>query len=67
MAQDFSGSIADIVDRDYRTGEVFKKYHINFCCGGQISLMDSCVQRNIDYQELIDELVWANQDNCRSQ
>ena len=59
MAQDFSGSIADIVDRDYRTGEVFKKHHINFCCGGRISLMDSCIQRNIDYQEMIDELVWA--------
>jgi regulator of cell morphogenesis and NO signaling len=59
MAQDFSGSIAEIVDRDYRTGEVFKKHHINFCCGGQISLMDSCVLRNIDYQELIDELAWA--------
>jgi regulator of cell morphogenesis and NO signaling len=59
MAQDFSGSIADIVDRDYRTGNVFKKHFINFCCGGQISLMDSCIKRNIDYQELIDELVWA--------
>jgi regulator of cell morphogenesis and NO signaling len=59
MAQDFSGSIAEIVERDYRTGEVFKKYHMNFCCGGQISLIDSCTQRNIDYQELIDELVWA--------
>ena len=59
MVQDFSGSIADIVDRDYRTGDVFKKHHINFCCGDQISLIDSCVKRNIDYQELIDELVCA--------
>lgn len=59
MANDFSGSIADIVDRDYRTAEVFQKHHINFCCGGQISLEESCTKRNIDYQELIDELIWA--------
>jgi len=59
MAHDFSGSIADIVDRDYRTAEVFKKHHINFCCGGQLSLKDSCLQRDIEYEELVDELVLA--------
>jgi len=59
MAHDFSGSIADIVDRDFRTAEVFKKHHINFCCGGQVSLMDSCKNRDVDYQELVDELDWA--------
>lgn len=62
MAHDFSGSIADIVNRDYRTAEVFKKYNINFCCGGQASLNESCKQRNIDYNEIIQELRWATQN-----
>jgi iron-sulfur cluster repair protein YtfE (RIC family) len=41
MAHDFSGSVAEIVNMDYRTGEVFKKYNINFCCGGEVSLNDT--------------------------
>lgn len=59
MEHDFSGSIADIVNRDYRTGEVFKKHQINFCCGGGTSLLDTCAEKNLDYEELVDELVWA--------
>ncbi len=59
MTHDFSGSIADIVDRDYRTADVFKKHKINFCCGGQISLIDSCEKRDIDYEEMVEELLEA--------
>jgi regulator of cell morphogenesis and NO signaling len=62
MLNNFSGSIVDIVNGDYRTAEVFKKYSINFCCGGQVSLIDTCKQRNIDYDNMIEELKWATRN-----
>jgi regulator of cell morphogenesis and NO signaling len=62
MPHDFSGSIADIVIRDYRTAEVLKRHNLNFCCGGQASLRESCIQKNIDYKELTDDLIWATRN-----
>jgi regulator of cell morphogenesis and NO signaling len=62
MAQDFNGSIADIVNTDYRTGEVFKKYNINYCCGGGVSLSDTCKHKNIEYQQVMRELKWVTRN-----
>jgi regulator of cell morphogenesis and NO signaling len=62
MIHDFSGSISDIVNMDYRTGDVFKKYNINYCCGGGVSLSDTCKHRNIDYQQIMHELKWATRN-----
>ena len=56
VIQDFTKSVADIVRGDYRTADVFKKYGINFCCGGQVSLLEACVARNLDYNAVLDEL-----------
>lgn len=41
-------SIAGIVQSDYRCADVFKKYGINYCCGGNISLADACQAIGID-------------------
>ena len=62
MLHAFEGSVSDIVERDYRAGDVFKKRNINFCCGGPISLLETCRHLDINYEELIDELVWATRD-----
>jgi len=62
MAQDFTGSITDIVNMDYRTGEVFKKYNINYCCGGGVSLSDTCKHRNIEYQQVMRDLKWVTRN-----
>ena len=52
-------TVADIVRDDYRTADVFKKYGINFCCGGQLLLGDACEQRNIDPATVNRELQMA--------
>jgi regulator of cell morphogenesis and NO signaling len=55
-------TVANIVRQDYRTAEVFKKYGINYCCGGNISLEDSCEKNRLDYQLVLEELEAATKD-----
>jgi regulator of cell morphogenesis and NO signaling len=55
-------TVANIVREDYRTAEVFKKYGISYCCGGNISLKDSCEKARLDYEQLIEELQAATKD-----
>lgn len=49
-------TISDIVRSDYRTADVFKKYAINYCCSGQISLQEACDLRNLDKQVILEKL-----------
>jgi regulator of cell morphogenesis and NO signaling len=49
-------SVAEIVTRDYRTADVFRKYGIEYCCGGRAPLQMACVIRGIDEDKLISEL-----------
>jgi regulator of cell morphogenesis and NO signaling len=54
--QTFNGTISEIVRKDYRTADVFKKHGINFCCGGQVSLQEVCLAKNIDYKIVEEDL-----------
>lgn len=49
-------SIADIVTEDFTKAGVFKKHGIDFCCGGKKSLKDVCEQKELNPNELINEL-----------
>jgi regulator of cell morphogenesis and NO signaling len=54
---DFSTiTISEIVTNDFRTSEVFRKYGIDFCCGGQRSLEDACSEKQLDEQKILSEL-----------
>ncbi len=48
--------VTDIVTHDYRTAEVFRKYGIEYCCGGKWPLEMVCRAKNIDPVVLIKEL-----------
>lgn len=48
--------IGDLVAHDYRTAEVFSNYGIDFCCKGNLSIADVCIQNNIDADHLIKDL-----------
>lgn len=41
-------TIAQIVRQDYRTAEVFKKWGLNYCCGGNLPLEAACRLRGLD-------------------
>lgn len=48
--------VSDIVQSDYRTADVFKRYGISYCCCNQASLMEVCIQKNIETEGIISEL-----------
>lgn len=47
---------ADIVKNHYRTASVFKKYGIEYCCGGKWPLKLVCETQAIDCGQLLQEL-----------
>ena len=51
-----TSKIGDIVAADYRSASVFKKYGIDFCCGGGKELESVCKEKTIDMHELLAEL-----------
>lgn len=40
--------VADIVAKDYRTADVFRKHGIGYCCGGKWPMEIACEMRDID-------------------
>ncbi|POY35166.1 iron-sulfur cluster repair di-iron protein [Solitalea longa] len=45
-------TIGELVAKDFRKAEVFKKFGIDFCCGGKKSVKQVCTDKGIDYNEL---------------
>ncbi|TKK69029.1 iron-sulfur cluster repair di-iron protein [Ilyomonas limi] len=41
-------TVGEIAAKDLRKAEVFKKYGIDFCCGGKKSLKQACEEKGID-------------------
>ena len=48
--------LAEIVRRDFRAGAILDGYHLDFCCGGALSLADACKQRGLDVERIVAEL-----------
>jgi len=51
-----SSFVTDIVVHDYRTADVFRKYDIDFCCGGKWQLDIACQNKNLATEEIVSEL-----------
>ncbi|MFN2372693.1 MAG: DUF542 domain-containing protein, partial [Cyclonatronaceae bacterium] len=49
-------TIAELVTADYRTAGVFRKYGLDFCCGGKKTVSDACSSHNLDAGEVLGEL-----------
>ena len=41
-------TIGELVASDFRKAEVFKKFGLDFCCGGAKSVKDACKEKGID-------------------
>ena len=48
--------VTDIVLGDYRTSAVFRKYGIEYCCGGKVPLQFACEMRGLDKDDVKKEL-----------
>jgi len=49
-------TIAEIVTENIRAADVFKKYGIDFCCGGGVSLQETCDKKELNYHLMVREL-----------
>ncbi len=50
-------TVAEIVSDNYKSADVFKKYGIDFCCGGGVSVAEICKRKNLVYSEVEKELL----------
>lgn len=56
-AETASGTtLGDIVAKDLRKAEVFKKHGIDFCCGGKKTVAEACAEKGLDAGMLEQEL-----------
>ncbi|MFV2015555.1 MAG: DUF542 domain-containing protein, partial [Candidatus Heimdallarchaeota archaeon] len=55
-------TVAEITSEDYRTAVIFKKYGIDFCCGGKKSIQDACIDKNVSLVELTEALERSTQN-----
>lgn len=55
-------SLGEIAASDIRKAEIFKKYGLDFCCGGKKSLEAACAENKIDAGLIRDELNRVDQD-----
>lgn len=58
----FDGSISDIVKKDYRTADVFKKFQLSYCCSGSMLLKSACETKGIDFELVSAELRRSTRD-----
>lgn len=52
--------VGSLVAKDYRLAEVFRKHNIEFCCNGDRTIEDACLQGSIHAPGLIQELIAQN-------
>jgi regulator of cell morphogenesis and NO signaling len=49
-------TLGDIVAKDLRKAEVFKKYGLDFCCGGKKTVKEACAEKGLDVAMIEKEL-----------
>lgn len=54
-------TIGEIVSKDFRKAEVFKKFGLDFCCGGKKTLEKACLDKGLDIVEVKKELEKAEE------
>jgi regulator of cell morphogenesis and NO signaling len=49
-------TVAELATREPATIKVFERHHIDFCCGGRVSIAQACARQGIEPRVLLDEL-----------
>jgi regulator of cell morphogenesis and NO signaling len=49
-------TLGDIVAKDLSKAEVFKKFGLDFCCGGKKTVKEACAEKGVDYTKVQQEL-----------
>lgn len=53
-------TIGQIAANDLRKVEVFKKYGLDFCCGGKKTLKEACAEKGLDAKKVEQDLLQAD-------
>lgn len=59
-------SLGQIVADDFRTADIFRSYGLDFCCGGKKSLDESCAEKKIKVEAVLEELNELNKSNAEN-
>ncbi len=54
-----NSSVTEIVERDYRTADIFRKHGISYCCGGKWSLEMACQMAGANLEKVKEELEYS--------
>lgn len=54
-------TVGQIVKDDYRTAQVFQQYKLDFCCGGNRTIEETCAKKNIEPQVIYEALEQLDQ------
>jgi regulator of cell morphogenesis and NO signaling len=49
-------TVAEVVTENIKSAHIFKKYGIDFCCGGGITIEKACAKKDVNYSQLVEEL-----------
>ena len=66
MTIDNEKTVAQLVTENIKTAHVFKKYGIDFCCGGGISVKKACEKKGVDFSQLERELSDVDKEVTRA-
>lgn len=55
-------SLGQIAASDIRKAEVFKKYGLDFCCGGKKTVKEACAEKGLDVTKVEQELQQADKN-----
>lgn len=55
-------TLGQIAARDLRKAQVFKKYGLDFCCGGKKTVKEACAEKGLDVTKIEQELQHADQN-----
>lgn len=59
-------TVGELVTENIKTAHIFKKYGIDFCCGGGISIQKAADKANINYDDLEKELLSVDNTTNRA-
>lgn len=60
-------TLGEIAVKDLRKAEVFKKYGLDFCCGGKKTVKEACAEKGIDVTKVEQELQTADRNISSAQ
>lgn len=58
---DSDETLGQLAANDLRKAEIFKKYGLDFCCGGKKTVKEACAEKGIDVTKVEQELQHADQ------